>query len=1142
MGQQRCEQCEEGRYSAEPGQFTCKLCEAGKSLNKTTWDWKQGKACVDCPSGLYSRDGDAICKQTCDEGTQKDNSRSSSSCYVCPNGEGPWDSTGNGSWTCGRCPEGQFKDAGRCYLEYLERSARLKGMFCGMRGCQENTKTEPLPHDVALDGCGATECPHMNQETWAHFHFHNMDDKPDQDSYYNPRHCGCTVCGAGKYNDHRGVRACTNCPAGRSSGEIEQKDISVCRLCTPGYFAETSGMTECLACPIGKYSNEPDSFGGNVVCNVCMAGQYQDEEGTSECKICDQNKVIGLYATHEDDHDEKSDCVACPETMFTSDHIACQQCEGGQFLQTIAKRFCSSCPIGYFRGSKANKADECQNCPKGFWSAMEASTRCDECDRGRYWTSKSADGVFSGSCNDCEAGKYQDSRGRLVCIDCPRGTMGEITSATSLDSCKKLNFTVAADCLPNQMGSRYLDDTDVDKYKHQCALCPDGGVCDYDPDGVAITASGVRTKAGFWRVPVEFYDQDHEIQDSNRRLALAATPAVTETRMEFLPCKFPDDCPEELPRNDSGASALSRAESCRVGTNGPLCAECGSGWIRKGGTCKKCSSAEVPRNVAILFTLLIMLLACMYALRRWLRRTKQEYKNAFKDVVMVIKIFISFQQVNGAVPLLVDHYAWPSIYLRFLDEMDFVNIDFLALMGLDCVISVDYRYNVAVALAIPCLIVSVMFILYRWNRNHVRAPENFTVDDTVPWYNDLFDLIDADRTDALEPREFQHMHKEIKHRSLSIEDTVQAMKKLGAKYNASRGEIALSRAQFLLAVREETMQRSLPPCDVKLYVDNQMLTTSFMSATVQMLLLVHAPSSQKAFYYFSTQQLGDKLLLRRDLSIEYGSRNWLEFLPVVLILLLGFTLMLPIVLGTVLFRRRKDLHAPKTIRIIGFLYARFQKGAEGWDVHESFRRLILTGMLIYFPPTLRAGIAVIVCTFAISTLHHYRPHKNTLLFRVAQLSFFLTTVKYLITMLGAPGTSSDNLVSVDQLGIVLIVMDLSVMSGTVACIILMICVVTGRGVQNKEQDVKVGVKGASRNAKKSVQVVPRARSRIHQPPPTARTPESSKMEPDMQMPLTGDSYLPRPSTLPEHFHHNKKNKSKILEQIARNGKEGHVDL
>jgi hypothetical protein len=292
VGQQQCKKCQQGRFTAQPNQFSCKLCEAGKSLNETTWDLTQGQTCVNCSPGLYSRDGEAVCKETCDQGTQKDET-TSSSCEVCPHGNGPWNENGNIPWTCGWCPTGQFKDEERCYLEYFQRSPVLKAMFCNTSECQVNAPTNTLPHEVAMDGCGAKECAHMDLETWARFHFYNMkDDVPQGDSFYNPRHCGCTICRAGKYNNRKGARHCTDCPRGRASSELESKDISVCRKCTSGFHAKISGMSECVPCAVGRYSNEPDSE--NKDCHVCIAGQYQDEKGKAACKSCDQNTIIGV--------------------------------------------------------------------------------------------------------------------------------------------------------------------------------------------------------------------------------------------------------------------------------------------------------------------------------------------------------------------------------------------------------------------------------------------------------------------------------------------------------------------------------------------------------------------------------------------------------------------------------------------------------------------------------------------------------------------------------------------------------------------------------------------------------------------------------------------------------------------------------
>ena len=55
-------------------------------------------------------------------------------------------------------------------------------------------------------------------------------------------------------------------------------------------------------------------------------------------------------------------------------------------------------------------------------------------------------------------------------------------------------------------------------------------------------------------------------------------------------------------------------------------------------------------------------------------------------------------------------------------------------------------------------------------------------------------------------------------------------------------------------------------------------------------------------------------------------------------------------------------------------------------------------MLIYVPPAERAGVAALVCMVALCNLNYFRPHKNTLLFWLSQLSFVITTCKYITAL------------------------------------------------------------------------------------------------------------------------------------------------
>lgn len=104
------------------------------------------------------------------------------------------------------------------------------------------------------------------------------------------------------------------------------------------------------------------------------------------------------------------------------------------------------------------------------------------------------------------------------------------------------------------------------------------------------------------------------------------------------------------------------------------------------------------------------------------------------------------------------------------------------------------------------------------------------------------------------------------------------------------------------------------------------------------------------------------------------------------------------------------------------------------ELHELTRKLLLTGILVFVSETApRTATAILICATAVASLHYYRPHKNTIVFKVAQASFLLSTFKYVATLLIQHAIVLDDLDQVQgvkgavtrktQIGYVLIVLD-----------------------------------------------------------------------------------------------------------------------
>ena len=114
-----------------------------------------------------------------------------------------------------------------------------------------------------------------------------------------------------------------------------------------------------------------------------------------------------------------------------------------------------------------------------------------------------------------------------------------------------------------------------------------------------------------------------------------------------------------------------------------------------------------------------------------------------------------------------------------------------------------------------------------------------------------------------------------------------------------------------------------------------------------------------------------------------------------------FVIGFPLSIGFYLFLHRKELYAVRVTDKIGFLYDRFHKGAEFWELHELVRKVLLTGVAVTLAdnPTFQVLTASIVCVVAQVNLNYFKPHKNHIVYFIGQTCFSAITMKYLVALL-----------------------------------------------------------------------------------------------------------------------------------------------
>ena len=596
------------------------------------------------------------------------------------------------------------------------------------------------------------------------------------------------------------------------------------------------------------------------------------------------------------------------------------------------------------------------------------------------------------------------------------------------------------------MDKEYLDNSDKDRTKHKCSICPDGSDC--SPQGNLKIQPTLDTlqplPQDYWHVP------------------------WTETNdPQFVRCPYRDRC---------------SLTGCANRTLGPLCAVCSPNHYRSATTeCLECTKDTVRLKIGILSAVLLSFFLLAWSQRKRIQRIRAKYGAAWKDIVRIVTINLSYCQVSSSLPSIID-IPWPTKYLELLDALSFVNIDVVSLLGIKCAGGElwDFRGRLLLACFVPVLVVSLCYLIYRCRRQHVKLrAKHGTVslkEMTMHSVEYIWDMFDLDGSGEIDEEEFhnllinlnqssiEHTHPSNAAMRQEIMTDLRAVKRRHSEIE-NKHSLVLLRPDFVELVASGKLGHVLRD-DWIVWTERQRIREQFLSDMLLVLFLLHAPLSQRGFYFFACTDIGGKLFLRSDYSIECYTMKHNTFIPVAVGFLLFFSFLFPLLILLQLCRHRKRLHTPEIRHRFGFLYASFNRGGEYWEIHEVFRKMILTGLLVFIPGTSRAAVAIVVSVLSVASLNYVKPHKNDLVFWVAQGSFVITTFKYLSVILLSARKTTNNRVddatnfkqTSDVVGVLLIFLDVVFMAVSFFAVIAVLLVLRSVLAKERKEELLTGVK------------------------------------------------------------------------------------
>jgi Ca2+-binding EF-hand superfamily protein len=493
-------------------------------------------------------------------------------------------------------------------------------------------------------------------------------------------------------------------------------------------------------------------------------------------------------------------------------------------------------------------------------------------------------------------------------------------------------------------------------------------------------------------------------------------PWAKDIEKMIVPCLHKQRCL-------AGGKCIEHAE-------GPMCGACEEGFYPSGQTCAKCESKTQAARILVVMGIVLAVFSILFALRKKLKK----YRSAWRDVLRVVKIQVDFWQVNSGMPMVMP-VQFPAAWLDFMANFEVLNFDLGTLLGFGCITGFTFTHKFIIISLAPIVVFLIGWGKYQRRRvlhtmkkkmkeakNSVKGmnrakgqvsagvggkaqqvpskttnpnEKSINHEDFKEGLRVAFNIADADNSGFIDVHEFAELVRTLGHKKFQDKHAQKLFQK-----KCKDGDYFLDMEEFFTIVLDKKN---------KVHIDTEVIAWSkarrdmyqSIADVCQLLLLVHTPVSRDMFQYFNCQKLDDRAYLKMDMNVRCEGQDYVAGSVYAVIYGFVFVLGFPVILSSFLFRHRNELYAVRVTDKIGFLYDRFIKGAEFWELHELMRKMFLAGFSVFLSgsPQFQVMMSALVSVFAQINLNYFKPHRNKVVFSIAEICFTGITLKYLIALL-----------------------------------------------------------------------------------------------------------------------------------------------
>ncbi|GMI51691.1 hypothetical protein TeGR_g9851 [Tetraparma gracilis] len=985
------------------------------------------------------------CFYSCDAGhTNPTSGYLSLACEPCPTGSysGAGQHSGSGSVECTECEAGKYSDT----------PASASCSLCGEGKFSADAGSSAALHDAESD---------------------------------------CDVCDSGKYNGVPGSAQCEECPLGtfmpESASAADHDALDDCLVCLAGSFADETASTMCTTCPAGTYLTddgvEPDDHDSVTSCTICPAGYFLADEGTdpllhsspAQCLVCGSGKYIeddaddaqshaectncaaGTYI--EDDgalfsaHDSPDDCAACPFIDFayqdegrqasspdgklcgecdlgygpSEDGIECEQCEYGEYSETVSFDMCKACPEGAIStddregclagvpcpigfGSSPDGLGDCLECAVGRYSSVNDARLCDKCQPGKYLDA--IGGLNEGACTLCPAGKSNSERARgEVCEPCRAGYYAPNTGFEVCGMCPvgevapDAGMTSCTTCQPG-----YFSNSD----RTECERCQDGfyteragsGYCLTCPNNYVsnVNATGCVVNEGYY-------------------IANVGPENDLSTVVDDVVLRVPRGV-----RKDFGYAAT------------------GTGFNLECNACEGSSTATIAIGITMMAIVAGIAGWWCYKARHEspcseeLDAVKSRFERLmdFVDAIAPVgKILLSYWQIASGLSYVFE-IPLPRISKKMMAFFaSIVNMDFLEMMPLGCMYKSDFYLTLLMYTISPLIVSACIYRYYKSlkvdeatsgqsSSSQVAGSTRFGFDFSKS-YKKKMEYAERQPSSGSRPP----LARGETELFLFIQDDLEERESQSrASFSSPRSRSpSVSDRRLSLQQSHSSMSSGRMSESFKVREENTRLRNRIFAAFLVVTFLMLPSVSVKIFSTFScTHFEGDYgSYLKADFSLDCTTSKHRWYMVYAALMIFIYPLGVPFMYyrllrgenGNVrerlrceqeelehmfgkeegkkmaLVEREQNVKDDESLEKLEFLYKMYEPKAWWFEIFETCRRLMLTGGIIFLNPGTASQIvmSMVICLGAMRVYAGVRPfidHNDDVLAEAAQWQLFFT--------------------------------------------------------------------------------------------------------------------------------------------------------